>query len=161
MLSSKIYRRIRQSPSLKRKPTHSAASEERASTRRSAIDFQSIHRKFDATSKMLLIESEWRYSPPSSIRASWTFPRRTRFLFDVKLAFANAKERTRFFQFRSPECKVWVQNQNVVLKKSTHKALFNFFKPRLIGVVKPAIAKAAEIQIRPSFDQLDEQSSPI
>jgi hypothetical protein len=75
--------------------------------------------------------------------------------FDMKLALADAKNRNRFF--RVENVKVKVQNLNIVLKKSNHKALFNAFKPILMGVVKPAIAKIAEIQIRRSFDQLDEQ----
>lgn len=75
--------------------------------------------------------------------------------FDMKLVTADSKDRNRFFKVENVNVKV--QNLNVVLKKSNHKTLFNFFKPLLMGVVKPAVAKAAEIQIRRSFDQLDEQ----
>lgn len=75
--------------------------------------------------------------------------------FDMKLATATAKDRSRIFTVQNVTVKV--KNLNIVLKKSNHKTLFNFFKPLLMGVVKPAIAKAAEVQIRKSFDQLDEQ----
>jgi Protein of unknown function (DUF4449)/Family of unknown function (DUF5923) len=75
--------------------------------------------------------------------------------FDMKLVTADSKDRNRFFKVENVNVKV--QNLNVVLKKSNHKALFTFFKPLLMGVVKPAVAKATEIQIRRSFDQLDEQ----
>ena len=75
--------------------------------------------------------------------------------FDMKLATATAKDRNRIFTVQNITVKV--KNLNIVLKKSNHKTLFNFFKPLLMGVVKPAIAKAAEVQIRKSFDQLDEQ----
>jgi hypothetical protein len=75
--------------------------------------------------------------------------------FDMKLATALPKDRNRIFLVENVNVKV--RNLNIVLKKSNHKTLFNFFKPLLMGVMKPAIAKAAEIQIRKSFDQLDEQ----
>src|SRR5271170_2027601 len=75
--------------------------------------------------------------------------------FDMKLATATAKDRNRIFTVQNVNVKV--KNLNIVLKKSNHKTLFNFFKPLLMGVMKPAISKAAETQIRKSFDQLDEQ----
>src|SRR5271163_4690893 len=75
--------------------------------------------------------------------------------FDMRLATADKTDRNRFFKVENITVKI--KNLNIVLKKSNHKTLFGFFKPLLMGVVKPAIAKAAEIQIRRSFDQLDEQ----
>lgn len=75
--------------------------------------------------------------------------------FDMRLVTSDATDRNRFFKVENITVKI--KNLNIVLKKSNHKALFGFFKPLLMGVVKPAIAKAAEVQIRKSFDQLDEQ----
>lgn len=75
--------------------------------------------------------------------------------FDMKLATADSKDRNRIFKVEN--VKVKIQNLNVVLKKSNHKTLFSIFKPLLMGIIKPAIVKAAETQIRKSFDQLDEQ----
>jgi len=75
--------------------------------------------------------------------------------FDIKFATAEAKDRNRIFKIDN--IKVKVKNLKIVLKKSNHKLLFNLFKPLLMSVVKPAIAKAAEVEIRQSFDKLDEQ----
>ena len=75
--------------------------------------------------------------------------------FDMKLVTAEAKDRNRIFKVEHVTVKI--KNLNIVLKKSNHKTMFNLFRPLLMGVVKPAIAKAAEIQIRKSFDQLDKQ----
>jgi hypothetical protein len=75
--------------------------------------------------------------------------------FDMKVATADEKDRNRIF--RVENVKVKIKNLNIVLKESNHKTLFNFFKPLLLSAVKPAISKAAEVQIRRSFDQLDEQ----
>jgi hypothetical protein len=75
--------------------------------------------------------------------------------FDMKLATAEKKDRNRIFKVESVN--VSLKNLKIDLKKSNHKTLFNIFRPFLMAVVKPAIAKAAEIQIRRTFDQLDEQ----
>ena len=75
--------------------------------------------------------------------------------FDMKLATADQRDRSRIFKVESVKAKV--KNLNIILKESNHKTLFNLFKPLLMSVVKPAISKAAEVQIRRSFDQLDEQ----
>jgi hypothetical protein len=75
--------------------------------------------------------------------------------FDLKLATAEAKDRNRIFKVES--VKVKVSGMNIVLKKSNHKMLFNIFKPFLMGIIKPVITKAAEVQIRRTFDKLDEQ----
>lgn len=50
-----------------------------------------------------------------------------------------------------------IRNLKIILKKSNHKTLFAIFKPLLMSILKPAITKAAEVQIRTSFDQIDEQ----
>jgi len=75
--------------------------------------------------------------------------------FDMKLATAEANDRNRIFKVEN--VKVRISNLNIVLKQSNHKTLFGFFKPLLTGIVKSVVAKAAEVQIRRSFDQLDEQ----
>lgn len=75
--------------------------------------------------------------------------------FDIRFATAEAKDRNRIFKVDT--VKVKINNMKIVLKKSKYKTLFNIFKPLLMGVVKPAIRKAAEVQIRRAFDQMDEQ----
>src|SRR5271170_5956835 len=75
--------------------------------------------------------------------------------FDMKLATAAPKDRNRIFKVENVTVKI--QNLNIVLKKSNHKLLFSIFRPLLMAVVKPAVAKAAEVQIRRTFDKLDEQ----
>jgi Protein of unknown function (DUF4449)/Family of unknown function (DUF5923) len=75
--------------------------------------------------------------------------------FTLKLATAEKKDRNRIFKIENVN--VVIKGLNIVLKKSTHKTLFNFFRPLLMGIMKPLIVKAAEVQIRKSFDQVDEQ----
>jgi hypothetical protein len=75
--------------------------------------------------------------------------------FTLKLATADKKDRNRIFKVENVN--VIIKGLNIVLKKSTHKTLFNFFRPLLMGIMKPLIAKVAEVQIRKSFDQVDEQ----
>jgi hypothetical protein len=75
--------------------------------------------------------------------------------FDMKLANADKQDRNRFFKVESVTVKV--KNLSIILKKSTHKTLFGLFKPILMRFIKPAIARAAEVELRKSFDKLDEQ----
>ena len=75
--------------------------------------------------------------------------------FTMKLGTALPKDRNRIFKVESVNVKI--KNLKIVLKKSNHKTLFNLFRPLLMSVAKPAIAKAAEVQIRRTFDKIDEQ----
>jgi hypothetical protein len=75
--------------------------------------------------------------------------------FTMKLATALPKDRNRIFKVENVD--VTIKNLKIVLKKSNHKTLFNLFHPLLMSVAKPAIAKAAEVQIRRTFDKIDEQ----
>jgi hypothetical protein len=73
----------------------------------------------------------------------------------MKLATALPKDRNRIFKVENVY--VSIKNLKIVLKKSNHKTLFNLFRPLLMAVAKPAIAKVAEAQIRKTFDKIDEQ----
>jgi len=75
--------------------------------------------------------------------------------FNLRLATATDKDRQSFFKVDRVD--VSIKNLDVRLKKSNHKILFNLFRPLLLKVMRPAIQKAAEIQIRNSFDQLDRE----
>ena len=75
--------------------------------------------------------------------------------FTMKLATALPKDRNRIFKVENVY--VSIKNLKIVLKKSNHKTLFNLFRPLLMAVAKPAIAKVAEAQIRKTFDKIDEQ----
>jgi Family of unknown function (DUF5923)/Protein of unknown function (DUF4449) len=75
--------------------------------------------------------------------------------FDMRLVNADKHDSNRIFKVEN--LTVRLKNLNISLKRSNHKTLFSIFKPLLMGVIKPAIVKAAEAQIRNSFDKLDEQ----
>jgi hypothetical protein len=75
--------------------------------------------------------------------------------FDIRFATAEAKDSNRIFKVDNVNVKL--QNMKIVLKQSKFKTLFSLFRPLLMAVVKPAIQKAAEIQIRRTFDKVDEQ----
>jgi len=77
------------------------------------------------------------------------------FSFTLRLATADAKGQNRFFKVDRVVVKV--ENLDVRLKQSRHKLLFGFFRPLLLGIIKPVVQKVAEIQIRQQFDKLDEQ----
>jgi Family of unknown function (DUF5923)/Protein of unknown function (DUF4449) len=70
---------------------------------------------------------------------------------------SNALEQDRNRIFKVDDVKVSVKNLKINLRRSKHKIMFAIFRPFLMGLVKPAVAKAAEVQIRRSFDRLDEQ----
>jgi hypothetical protein len=75
------------------------------------------------------------------------------FSFKLKLSTADKHDRANFFKVEN--VKVSVKHMNVKLKQSKHKVLFGIFKGLLLKIMKPAIAKVLEQQIRNSFRDLD------
>ncbi|KAI9796501.1 MAG: hypothetical protein M1825_000618 [Sarcosagium campestre] len=73
--------------------------------------------------------------------------------FKVKLATADKKDRQHFFKIDKIE--VDVKHINVKLKQSSHKLLFNIFKPLLFKVIRPVLQKVLEKQIRDSVTKAD------
>jgi hypothetical protein len=74
--------------------------------------------------------------------------------FKVGLETADKKDKSSHF-FKVTTVKVDLKNLKIKLKQSKHKLLFNIFKPTLMGVMKPAILKAIEKQIRDNINQAD------
>jgi len=75
------------------------------------------------------------------------------FSFDVALETADASDKRHFFKVN--KVKVDIKHLKLKLKQSNHKLLFNIFKPTLMGVVKPALTKIIEKQIKDSIEQGD------
>jgi len=75
------------------------------------------------------------------------------FSFTIKMSTAEKKDRANFFQVDKVD--VNVKNMNIKLKQSKHKLLFGLFKPLLLKVVRPALQKVIEKQIKTSFTELD------
>jgi hypothetical protein len=75
--------------------------------------------------------------------------------FSFKIAARNAhkKDRTKFIAVDKVD--VEVKNLQIKIKQSNHKLLFGIAKPLLLKVMRPAIQKAIEKQIRQSFEQAD------
>ncbi|KAG2166087.1 hypothetical protein VTO58DRAFT_108947 [Aureobasidium pullulans] len=74
--------------------------------------------------------------------------------FKVAMETADKTDSKHFFKVNSVH--VDIKNINIKLKQSNHKLLFNMFKPLLLKVMRPAIQKVAETQIRNNIHQLDE-----
>lgn len=75
--------------------------------------------------------------------------------FSFKLAASKAQSSDSHHIFKLDSVQVDVKNLNVKLKKSKHKVLFNIFKPMLLNIVRPAVQKAIEGQIRDAFQKAD------
>lgn len=75
------------------------------------------------------------------------------FSFTIKMSSAEKNDRANFFQIDKVD--VNVKNMNIKLKKSKHKLLFALFKPLLLKIVRPALQKVLEKQIKTSFTDLD------
>ncbi|KAI9827828.1 MAG: hypothetical protein M1832_004317 [Thelocarpon impressellum] len=75
------------------------------------------------------------------------------FSFKAKMATADAKDRQHFFKLDTVV--VDVKHLNIKLKQSKHKTLFNIFKPLLFRVLRPAIQKVLEKQIKDYVTQAD------
>ncbi|KAJ9403426.1 hypothetical protein DTO045G8_8841 [Paecilomyces variotii] len=75
--------------------------------------------------------------------------------FSFKLAASNAHKKDRQNLFKVDNVKVKIHNLNLKVKKSKHKVLFAVFKPLLFNVIRPALEKVLEKQIRDSFEKAD------
>ena len=73
--------------------------------------------------------------------------------FKVGLETADSKDRQHFFKVNTVA--VEVKNLKLKIKQSSHKLLLAVAKPILLGVVRPAIQKVLEKQIRDSINQAD------
>lgn len=73
--------------------------------------------------------------------------------FKVAMETSDKSDSAHFFKINSVH--VDIKNINIKLKQSNHKLLFNMFKPLLLKVMRPAIQKVAETQIRNNIQQLD------
>ena len=75
------------------------------------------------------------------------------FSFKIKLSTAEKSDQQNFFKVDSVN--VDVKNFNIKLKQSKHKILFGLFKPFMLRVLRPALQKAIEKQIKDQVHQLD------
>lgn len=73
--------------------------------------------------------------------------------FKIKLSTADKKDQQTFFKVDKVD--VDVKNFNIKLKQSKHKLLFALFKPLMLTVIRPALQKALEKQIKDQIHQLD------
>lgn len=78
----------------------------------------------------------------------------TGFSFKMKLSTAHKKDRQNFFKVEKVD--VNVKNFNIKLKQSKHKLMFGLFKPIMLKVIRPALQKAMEKQIKDQFNQWDQ-----
>lgn len=76
--------------------------------------------------------------------------------FSFRILGSASQEQGEQKYFVKPEkVSVSVKNLDIRLKKSKHKFLFTMFKPLLFSLVRPAVEKALEKQIRDSFTKAD------
>lgn len=73
--------------------------------------------------------------------------------FKVAMETADKSDRAHFFKINTID--VDIQHLNIKLKQSNHKLLFGLFKPLLLKVMRPALQKVAEKQIRDNVQKLD------
>ncbi|CAI7568587.1 unnamed protein product [Penicillium glandicola] len=73
----------------------------------------------------------------------------------VKIAASTAQKNDKEHFFKLDKVNVSINNMDIKLKKSSHKILFNTFKPMLFRVVRPALQKVVESQIREAFKKGD------
>jgi hypothetical protein len=75
------------------------------------------------------------------------------FSFKIKLSTADKSDRQNFFKVDKVD--VDVNNFTIKLKQSKHKLLFALFKPIMLKVLRPALQKVLEKQIKDQVHQLD------
>jgi hypothetical protein len=75
------------------------------------------------------------------------------FSFKIKMSTAEKSDRQNFFKVDKVD--VDVKNFNIKLKQSKHKVVFGLFKPFMLKVLRPALQKAIEKQIKDQVHQLD------
>ncbi|RYP11480.1 hypothetical protein DL764_000003 [Monosporascus ibericus] len=74
--------------------------------------------------------------------------------FKMKLSSADPTDRQSFFKVEKVD--VDVKRLQIKLVKSNHKMLFGLFKPIMLKVLRPAIQKAAEKQLKDQFNRFDQ-----
>ncbi|KAJ5109093.1 hypothetical protein N7456_005768 [Penicillium angulare] len=75
--------------------------------------------------------------------------------FSVKIAASTVDKKDKQHFIKLDKVSVNVKNLDIKLKKSSHKVLFSTFKPMLFRVVRPALEKVVEAQIREAFKKGD------
>lgn len=75
--------------------------------------------------------------------------------FSFKIAASTADKNDKQHFVKLDKVSVNIKNMNIKLRKSKHKALFATFKPMLFRVVRPALEKVIEGQIRNAFEEGD------
>lgn len=73
--------------------------------------------------------------------------------FKVAMETADPKDQHNFFKINTVD--VDIKNMQIKVKQSNHKLLFNLFKPLALRVLRPAIQKVVELQIRQNVSKLD------
>ncbi|RYP43861.1 hypothetical protein DL768_009609 [Monosporascus sp. mg162] len=74
--------------------------------------------------------------------------------FKMKLSNADPTDRQNFFKVEKVD--VDVKHLQIKLVNSNHKLLFALFKPIMLKVLRPAIQKAAEKQLKDQFNRFDQ-----
>jgi len=75
------------------------------------------------------------------------------FGFKIAASIVNKEDKQHFVKL--DKVSVNIKNMDIKLKKSKHKLLFATFKPILFRVVRPALEKVIEAQIRQAFTDAD------
>ncbi|XTI87546.1 hypothetical protein V2W45_1342398 [Cenococcum geophilum] len=73
--------------------------------------------------------------------------------FKVEMETADPSDKIHFFKVK--KVNVEIKNLSIKLKKSNHKLLFSLFKPLLLKVMRPALQKILERQIKDNVNQFD------
>lgn len=81
--------------------------------------------------------------------------------FSFKIAASTANKGDKQHLVKLDKVSVNIKNMDIKLKKSSHKILFNTFKPMLNRVVRPALQKVIESQIRSAFENGDAFANDI
>jgi hypothetical protein len=79
----------------------------------------------------------------------------------VKIAASTAQNNDKESFVKLDKVNVSIKHMDIKLKKSSHKILFNSFKPLLFRVVRPALQKVVEGQIREAFQKGDRFAKEI
>lgn len=75
--------------------------------------------------------------------------------FSFRVIASSSKDPDKLHFVKPEKVTVNIKNLDIRLKQSRHKLLFGLFKPMLFSVVRPAIVKLLEKQIRDMFLQAD------
>ncbi|KYG40630.1 hypothetical protein M433DRAFT_160147 [Acidomyces richmondensis BFW] len=73
--------------------------------------------------------------------------------FKVAMETADKNDKHHFFKINTVN--VEIKNMNIKVKQSNHKLLFSLFKPLMMKVMRPAIQKVVEKQVRDNVAKLD------